>query len=516
MNGPILLNYQRKPLASTAMVRVVEKSRRVGLSWCFASEAATTAAAEHGAGDDVLYVGYNLDMAREFIDDCAFWAKHLAGFAAEIEGFDYNDVLDKDERDIKAFRITFASGYKILALSSRPRSLRGRQGLVIIDEAAFHDDLQGLLKAAFALLIWGGRVVVISTHFGEDNPFNDLVQDIREGRKPHDLYRITFDEAIEQGLYKRICLVTGKEWSIDAQKSWVAEIREFYGDDAAEELDCVPSQGSGVYLTRAMIEACMSAYAQVARLKCEPGFEQRPDHERRSYVDAWLEEFVDPLLKELDPSLRTCFGEDFGRSGDLTVIVPIQIEQTLKRRVPFVVELRNTPFREQEQILFHIISRLPKFTAGKMDARGNGQFLAEVAAQKFGAARIEQVMASIAWYMEHMPRMKAAFEDQTISVPRDADLMHDLRMIAMEKGVAKVPDNARHKGQDGGQRHGDFAIACCMAYAATLENIAPIEFQSSGTARVGLSAYELGADQGSRTSDRGFGTVRGHNDFRGY
>ena len=42
---------------------------------------------------------------------------------------------------INAFRIKFASGFEIMALSSAPRGLRGKQGVVIIDEAAFVDQL---------------------------------------------------------------------------------------------------------------------------------------------------------------------------------------------------------------------------------------------------------------------------------------------------------------------------------------------------------------------------------------
>jgi phage FluMu gp28-like protein len=44
------------------------------------------------------------------------------------------------------------------------------QGKVLIDEAAFHDDLDELLKAAMALTMWGSHVVVISTHDGAENP----------------------------------------------------------------------------------------------------------------------------------------------------------------------------------------------------------------------------------------------------------------------------------------------------------------------------------------------------------
>jgi phage FluMu gp28-like protein len=89
----------------------------------------------------------------------------------------------RQTRQIKAFRINFASGFEIMALSSAPRSLRGKQGLLIIDEAAFVDSLAQLLKAAMAFLIWGGKVVVVSTHNGVDNPFNELLDEIRSEKK---------------------------------------------------------------------------------------------------------------------------------------------------------------------------------------------------------------------------------------------------------------------------------------------------------------------------------------------
>ena len=77
MNPPhVLLSYQSSWVKDSAPVKVCEKSRRVGLSWGEASDAALTAAAGRAAGGmDVWYIGYNQDMAREFIGDCAFWAR---------------------------------------------------------------------------------------------------------------------------------------------------------------------------------------------------------------------------------------------------------------------------------------------------------------------------------------------------------------------------------------------------------------------------------------------------------
>ena len=457
----VLLPYQQRWVSDQAEVAAWEKSRRIGASWCDASDSVLTAAPAEGM--DALYIGYSEDMTREYIDDCAMWAKAFNFAAAEM-----NECVYEDEgRDIKAFRIDFASGKKILALSSRPRSIRGKQGKVTIDEAAFHDDLPGLLKAALAMLIWGGKVRLLSSHNGDSNPFNELVTDIRAGKLAYSLHRTTFDDALAQGLYDRVKLVMGDRMKEATQAEWRAKIYSLYGDNATEELDVIPAAGGGAYLTRQLIESCMRPDIPVLRLVQTDGFTVLPAHIREAETRDWCDEHLAPLLRRLDPNLDHFFGEDFARSGDLTDFWPLEQSRTLRLETPFLVELRNVPFEQQRQILFYMVDRLPRFRAGAMDARGNGQYLAEVAMQKYGGARIAQVMLSTEWYRENMPPFKAAFEDQTFLAPRDADVLADLRAIRMDKGIAKVPDNARTRGSDGRDRHGDSAIAAALAvYAA--------------------------------------------------
>ncbi len=503
----VLLPYQGAMLRATAShpLVVTDKSRRIGATWGIGADAVLTAgAAKSSGGMDVLYIGYNLDMAREFIDCCAMWARAFAAASSAVDEFLFREEGEKGaERAIQAFRITFASGFEIVALSSRPRSLRGRQGYVIIDEFAFHDDAEALLKAAMALLIWGGKVLVISTHNGVDNPFNALIQEIREGRRPGKVVRCTFDDALEQGLYQRICLVRGKEWSPEAEAQFRAEIRAYYGDGAAEELDCIPAQGEGVYFSSALIESCMTAVdAPVLRLVCPEGFELRSDHERASFVDDWLRDHVAPALKQLDTRLRHAYGYDFARSGDLSVMAPLAEGRDLVRRTPFVIELRNTPFREQERILFYVADRLPRFSAGQHDARGNGQALAEYAIQKYGPLAIEAVMPSQPWYLANVPPLKRRFEDRTIALPRDADLKDDLRQVRMVRGVPKVPDDAHTTGGDGGKRHGDFAIALVLANAAM-----DADAIAYGYTPVGAAPRALGESAGDDFMG-GYGDVR--------
>ncbi|MBI1201480.1 MAG: hypothetical protein GC182_03105 [Rhodopseudomonas sp.] len=477
----VLLGYQKRLLASTAQhaVTLCEKSRRIGATWGVGADAVLTSAAARSAGGmDTLYIGYNLDMAREFVDVCAMWARAFAQAAAGVEEFIFKDQDDEGgEKEIQAFRIKFASGFEIVALSSKPRSLRGRQGYVIIDEAAFHDDLDALMQAALALLIWGGKVLVISTHYSEDNAFNKLVNDARAKRKPYNIVRVTFDDALNDGLYQRICLVRGIEWSVETEAKWRAETIAYYGDAGDEELFCIPSKGGGIYLPRALIEARMLPDLPVFLLEKPAAFSGFEKSRREDEVAQWCEDNLKPVLKLLDPRRCHAFGEDFGRVSDLTDIVPIEIGATLKRTVPFVVELRNIPFEQQRQILFYVCDGLPRLIGGKMDATGNGAYLAEVAAQRYGMHRIEQLKLTSAWYLENFPKLKAAFEDGGILIPSNDDLLGDLNLVRTFAGIPQIPP-VRTKSADGKKRHGDFAVGLVLAYAASFMDGGEYDYRS--------------------------------------
>ncbi len=462
--GDVLLPYQKSWLEDGAQVKVVEKSRRIGLTWAQALDDVLKAATSGRAGMDVLYISFNQDMTREYIDTCAEWAKKLQVVAGQVN----EDVFkDGDEREIKAFRIDFASGHKILALSNRPSNLRGKQGRVIIDEAAFVEDLPELLKAALALLMWGGQVIIISTHNGAENPFNELILEVRSGHLPYSLHRITLDDALSAGLYRRICRVTKRDWTPELEEAWRAELIKTYGDGADEELFCIPRQSSGAYLTTAMLEACMGAAPVLTWTPPAEDFVDWPLPVAERYTRGWIAEELEPLLATLPQDMAHFCGVDFGRSGDLSVFWPATEEKDLRLVPPFVLELRNCPHRTQQQILFAILERLPRFSGVSLDARGNGSALAEAARQQYGPEQVREVMISESWYRETMPLLKAGIEDKTLLLPRDAGILSDFRSLRVVKGVARVPEQ-RTKDKTGG-RHGDSVIACAMMLDARKE-----------------------------------------------
>lgn len=481
----VLLPYQARLLATTARspLTICEKSRRIGMTWGVGADAVLTSGASRAAGGmDTLYIGYNLDMAREFIDVCAMWARAFLPAAGDVEEFLFKQTgEDGAEKDIQAFRISFASGFEIVALTSKPRSLRGRQGYVIFDEAAFHDELEEMLKAALPLLMWGGKVLVISTHDGQDNPFNGLIAEVRAKKRAGEVLRVTFDDAIADGLYERIALVKGLEATEEARLAWIATVRKAMGDAAGEELDCIPRAGSGTYLSGAAIEACMSPEHTVARFQAPDGFELRPMAERNAVIDAFLEEHVKPGLDRLDPKLITGLGEDFGRNVDLSVIAVGQERSDLSVVVPLIVEMGNTPIEQQKRVVRYIVERLNRFVGAKFDKTGNGLALAEWAQEEFGHYLVEAVQLSQAWYLEHGPLLKQHVEDQTVELPQDSEIKADCRAVKLVRGVPSIPDSRK----DG--RHGDAAVALMMLVAALKGEVEMFDYRpvpkGSATAR---------------------------------
>jgi phage FluMu gp28-like protein len=465
--GAVLLPFQRRWVTDPARVKVFEKSRRIGATWATAAHSVLEAACGH---QDVWYISYNEESGKEFILDCVKWCKKL-NLAASLLG---QVLLPENENGqlegVRGFQIAFPSGKRVTALTSSARNLRGKQGLVIIDEAAFHDRLPELLKAAFALLMWGGSVWILSTHNGADNAFAELCDEVRDGKRNYSLHRVTIEDALAEGLYVRICEVLGEPYSLAREQAWLLDLAKEYGDGVREELYCEPLHGGAQYLGRPLIEACMHD-APVLRLSRDEGWMlAHTADERTEEMLAWCEAVVAPLCAKLPPELPHAFGLDFGRYSDRTVIAPFTLEQNLVRTCPFLIELQGLPHNDQWTILRYVAERLPCWFRGYLDTGGNGNWLAEQALTTWGPDVITQIDMTPKWYAAYMPLFRDAHERGLIRYPRDLDVRNDLGLIRRIDGVARLPkERTDALDRTGHKRHGDAAIALCLGYAATTE-----------------------------------------------
>lgn len=481
----ILMQHQKDWVADHSPLKLCRKGRRTGITFAESLDSTIIAAAAKGQGvpsDSTFYIGDTKEKGLEFIGVCARFAQSVAKELLAVEEFLFEDVQpDGSTKHIGAYRIRFASGNKIVALSSNPANIRGLQGRVVIDEAAFHRNVAAVIDACNALLIWGGVIRIISTHNGNLNAFNELIRGIEAGDFDYSMHTVTFDDAVRNGLFERVCLINGETPTAEAKKAWYRKVRRSYGsrvDAMREELDVIPREGDGVMLPLAWIEACSTTDYKVLRWEpSQPNFVSWSEGARRGEMAKWLVDNVLPILRQFHNQALTWYlGEDFAMRQDRTALVLGYVGQDLKRHVPLIVELRTCPYDQQKQALFWLVDMLELiggFGAGILDANGNGMVLAQECGQKYGQ-RIVEKMPDPKWNRETGPRFRAAFEDTGILIPADIDVRNDLRQLVIAGGVAKMPTHVRNDGTDGGKRHGDAAVALWNFHAATkLGNAAP-------------------------------------------
>ncbi len=483
----VFLPYQQEFMADVSAFRIVEKSRRIGITWAAAAEAVINAAiAKGGGGMDTWYMVNNLDDAREFIRDCAEWALKLNLVASTIGKFIVQDVDGEgNSRDILAFRINFRSGHKIVALSSRPRRLRGKSGHAILDEAAHHDDVDEFLKAAAAFTQLGGRVTLISTHNGEDSVFNRCCREAAQQTRPYSLHTYPFKRAINDGYYELIACP--KLRIIPTAKGKADYIREVYaqqGSNADEELNCKPRGGHGKYFSQKLLTSAARPGAFVEQLRREDEFLDLPQATKTAEIRTWLRTVVDPLLAELDPGSTYAIGQDFGRRRDLTAVALWECEQSMRKRCVGIFELSNIPFAEQELVLWHVIEGMPKapddgwrLTRVGLEASNNGAQLAESTMLRYGRSLVFRVQlqggiarpeekrkdAGTVRYSEILPAFKDDLEIGSALIPQHLDVLSDLRAFEVRDGIPYMPA-VRTKGRRGETRHGDDAVALVIGH----------------------------------------------------
>ena len=428
MSPRTLLPYQARWVADRAGLKVIEKSRRIGMSWAEAYDAVMHAGEGRG---DVYYQSYSLDMTRGFIHDCADWARVLQ-IGAEAVG---ETLVDAAGGSVRAFRLALAAGREIVAMTSAPRAFRskGRPGdVAVVDEAAFIDDLAEVLKAAMAFRVWGGSVHVLSTHNGEASPFNRLVGAVRDGERPGSLHTVTFADAVRGGLARRRLEVAGQTWSPAAEAAWAAEVRAEYGADAAEELDCVPAAGDGAWLHWAQIHAA-----------------EHPDAGDGARFAGG----------------RTVVGNDVARRRHLWVAWVLEIvgDVAWTREV---VELQDASFAEQDAALDALVARYRPARVA-IDQTGMGEKPVEDAVRRYGRERVEGVLMTPAARLELAGALRRRFEDAAIRIPASAAVRQDLHAVRRAAGPTGAPRLVAAGDTDGhADRFWALALACAAAETA--------------------------------------------------
>ena len=434
----IFLPFQAKWIKDQSRIKLMEKSRQIGISWSTAYGADERASAQ-GARFDEWVSSRDDIQARLFIEDCKLWAG-IMNLAAKDLGEVVIDAKDK----LTAYVLQFASGRRIHSMSSNPDAQAGKRGSRVLDEFALHKDQRKLWAIAYPGITWGGSMEVISTHRGSHSFFNSLIREAREKGNPKriSLHRVTLQDALDQGfLYKlQQALPADAEQQDMDEAEYFDYIKNGCADQESfdQEYGCLPADDNAKFLEYELITAC----------------------EYSGGTD-WERGLQGPFTG------RLYCGVDIGRKKDLTVLWVVEQlgDVFYTRHVETMEKMRKSA---QEAILwpwFEICDRIC------IDSTGLGIGWADDAQDKFGEYRVEavtftgQVKEALAY------PLRGAMEDRTLRIPDDPLIRSDLRKV--QKTVTAA-GNIRFVAESTPDGHADRFWALALALHAGSGESGPV------------------------------------------
>jgi len=173
LKGKILFElfpFQEKTLAELIKHRfnIILKSRQMGISTLCAAYALINM--RFRSDYKVLVIATTQDVAKNLVHKVKLMHRNLPSWLQER-------VIDDNKLEF-----TLGNGSSIKAVSSSPTAGRSEAlSLLIIDEAAFVDNIEKIWASAQMTLATGGDAIVLSTPNGVDNLFHKLWTDAEMG-----------------------------------------------------------------------------------------------------------------------------------------------------------------------------------------------------------------------------------------------------------------------------------------------------------------------------------------------
>jgi phage FluMu gp28-like protein len=433
------LPYQVKWINDNSRFKIVEKSRRVGMTYAQSYEDVRDAARQDGM--DVWFSSADESAAAEYILYCQQWAK-LFDAAAEYLG----EVVIDSEKDIKALSIKFSSGYRVNALSSNPKAFRSKGGKLVLDEFAFHKQPEEMWKAAIPIITWGYPVRVLSTYNGQGNRYFRMVTDAKNqsnvsGSKSGrwSLHTTTIEMAVEQGLVDKIL---GRPSTDQDKTDFIEDCRAAAGDEETyqQEYMCVPVDEASAWLTWDLITSAEHEEAG------KPEFYKGGD----CYV-----------------------GVDIGRRHDLFVCwVDEKIGDVFWNRE--VIKLKNASFAEQDAALDRVFDYY-KVRRACMDQTGIGEKPVEDAKTRHGTYKVEGILFTGPVKQHLATIIKQVYEDKKTRTPVDKAIRESHHAV---RKLTTIAGNPRFDADRTEVGHADEFWAHALAVHAAEGTVQPAAGES--------------------------------------
>ncbi|MCH5149852.1 MAG: terminase family protein [Spirochaetales bacterium] len=421
MKDKYFLPYQKKWLTDKSRIKIWEKSRRIGATYVQSFEDVTDCLSRKVPR--VYFSSADITAAEEYIQYCKTWVSVYKAVAEYSE-----EIVILAEKDIKTFKIRFANGTHITALSSNPKGFRSKGGKVVLDEFAWHENANELWKAAKPAITWGYPLRILSTHHGKQSLFYNFCEKVKNKELPWSIHTVDIYQAVNDGLVDKI---KGHPTNTLERSQWLQEEKTSCANTLvwSEEYECHAVDEATAFFTFELIE--------------------------KNTKKGILSD-----LKEYDDLYA---GLDIARTGDKTVLYVISKENNIKTTRHITV-CRGMPFMEQYKKISDILKK-NKIHRLCVDATGLGMQLAEMLQQRFGRYMVECCTMTNPFKEEITNVIYTSMEDNSFILP-DSDTVknafHSIKKIITASG------NIRFDSQRNSEGHADEYWAAALSnYAAS-------------------------------------------------
>ena len=320
------LPYQVAWINDDSRMRLAEKSVRIGFTFCDAFKNVRKRLRHDER--DYLFATKDQASAMEYMAQCWKFVEFYNLTKSVISRGDIDvkvPVTDKDGKDtgfhteVKFGQIKFDNGSRILAFSSNANAMLVFGGDVGLDEFAAHQQQPELWETAQGRITMGYDIGVWSAHKGVDTLFYQFAREARAGKGGWSYYRITMEDAIDQGYLDMIFARTGKRWT---KEEFIADCRarSLLEDIYQQAYNCNPRGATASAVPWSAIELCSKVYTDYERAHLEAEqvqqlfgkFRESDKFAREQRIAAWL---LNTFPQAAKRRARHAWGFDIAASG---------------------------------------------------------------------------------------------------------------------------------------------------------------------------------------------------------
>lgn len=437
----LLRPYQRWLSADPHPYLAIQKARRIGGSFGVAHRAALRAmglcvtprgleVSPQGSVNQKL-ISASLEQSSELLSEV--WT-HIDAISRV-----YPDRRVHPRGDPARTKFKLRNGTTIRAFPDNPRTARGGQGDVTLDEFAYMRDQKAMWAAVKYIADpnlgdpQGYRLTVCTTPLGEGSLAHEICVGDRSRRdrfRHFSRYRIDIYSAVRHGF-------PDPSWNQQQRDDYITRQRAEAGDPEtfAQECECSWLSASSQFLSLELLGK--------AQYEAE----------------------------DLPKQGETYGGVDIGRKKHLTVIARGRKVGDTLWVLPFDRDqhiLHRVPFKDQEEAIGKVIDDGARRVA--IDATGIGSAPAESLEESY-PGKVESVTFTNAVKEELATSLRLALESGRLRIPNDRDLKYDLASL---RKIVTGAGNIRYDADDSGGSHADWAWAVALLVHAAMNPIVEI------------------------------------------